>query len=130
MRYTAAEQREFEIDDLLGASLRTEVTDVVFVHLTDEERDLLSTEHASSWRVVTGSITASIVVVLALGPFHIAWNVAADEEAHVGRLLRTGQPLTLTLQSPRRPVFHLTIPALPPELYPQLTANYRPVNAA
>lgn len=130
MEHTTAEQREFEIDDLLAASLDNEVSDSVLVHVSDAELDLLRAHHASSWRVVTGPITEAIVVVLTLGHFHIAWDVASEEEAHVARVLRSDRPLELRLRSPRRPQFTLSVPNLPLALRVQLTTAYIPVSAA
>jgi hypothetical protein len=129
MRYTAAEQREFEIDDLLAISLHTEVTDRVLVHVTEREFDMLRADHRTAWRVVTGSITRSVVVILSIGHLHVAWSVRDDEAAHVARLLRTRQPLLLTVSSPRRR-FDITVPPLPVELCAYLHFDYLPVSAA
>jgi hypothetical protein len=129
MRYTPAEQREFEIDDLLAVSLRTEVTDTVLVDVTERELDILRANHRIAWRVVTGPITDCIVVILSLGHFHIAWCVNDDESTHVAQLLRSRRPLTLTLSSPRRR-FDISVPPLPVELCAYLQLDYIPVSAA
>lgn len=129
MRYTAAEQREFDIDDLLAVSLRTEVTDTVLVHVSEPEYDVLRADHRPAWRVVTGPITNCIVVILSLGQFHVAWCVNDDEAAHMARLLRTRQPLPLTVSSPRRR-FDISVPPLPVELCAYLHLDYIPVSAA
>jgi hypothetical protein len=129
MRYTVAEQREFEIDDLLAISLHTEVTDIVLVHVTEREFDMLRADHHTAWRVVTGPITRSVVVILSIGHLHVAWSVKDDEAAHVARLLRTRQPLLLTLSSPRRR-FDIMVSPLPVELCAYLHIDYLPVSAA
>ena len=129
MRYTAAEQREFDIDDLLAVSLPTEVTDTVLVHVSEPEYDVLRADHRPAWRVVTGPITDCIVVILNLGRFHIAWCVNDDEAAHIAQLLRSRRPLTLTLSSPRRR-FDISVPPLPVELCTYLQLDYIPVSAA
>ncbi|GAB4448370.1 MAG: hypothetical protein OHK0015_53070 [Chloroflexi bacterium OHK40] len=129
MRYTAAEQQEFDIDDLLAVSLPTEVTDTVLVHVSEPEYDMLRADHRTAWRVVTGPITDCIVVILSLGPSHIAWCVNDDEAAHIARLLRTRQPLLLTVSSPRRR-FDVNVPPLPIELCAYLQLDYIPVSAA
>jgi hypothetical protein len=129
MRYTAREQREFEIDDLLAISLHTEVSDTVLVHVSEPEFDMLRADHRTGWRVVTGPITHCIVVILSLGQFHAAWCINDDEAAHITRLLRTRQPLLLTLSSPWRR-FDISVPPLPVELCAYLHLDYIPVSAA
>ncbi|GAB4426074.1 MAG: hypothetical protein OHK0015_06600 [Chloroflexi bacterium OHK40] len=129
MRYTAAEQREFDIDDLLAVSLPNEVTDTVLVHVSEPEYDVLRADHRTAWRVVTGPITNCIVVILSLGQFHVAWCINDDEAAHIAQLLRSRRPLTLTLSSPRRR-FDISVPTLPVELCTYLQLDYIPVSAA
>jgi hypothetical protein len=68
MDLTEAEQREFEIDEVLALSLRH---DECSISAEDSEMALLQLDREASWRVLTGPQTHSIVVILELGYVHI-----------------------------------------------------------
>lgn len=130
MAYTAAQQREFEIDEVLAGALPHEGIAPVVVHADDHELALLREDHAARWRVLTGPQTACIVAVLELGPFHLAWEVSEAEEAPVLRRLRGGAALAITVTSDTQGALQLSAPPLPEELRPQLSTPYIPVSAA
>lgn len=130
MELTEAERREFEIDDLLAGSLPHQGSEHIRVSTEDAELILLRAEHSPRWRVVTGPITLSIVAVLELGHFHVAWPLTEDEEAPIRRKLGRGETLRITVVSPTQGTLELTAPALPTSLRPLLDTAYLPISAA
>lgn len=130
MKYTDAERREFEIDEVLASSLPHEGTAPVLVHAEDEELALLRSNHTTRWRVLTGPQTSCIVAVLELGPFHLAWEVSEEEAAGMCRKLQRGATLPITITSRTQGTLQLTAPPLPPDLRPHLAIAYLPVSAA
>jgi hypothetical protein len=130
MKYTDAERREFEIDEVLAGSLPHKGTAPVVVHAEDAELAILRSNHTARWRVLTGPQTSAIVAVLELGPFHLAWEVSEEEEAGICRKLQRGTAVPITVRSRTQGMLQLVAPPLPADLRPHLTIPYIPVSAA
>jgi hydrogenase maturation factor HypF (carbamoyltransferase family) len=130
MKYTDAERREFEIDEVLAGSLPHQGVAPVVVHADDHELTILRADHTARWRVLTGPQTSCIVAVLELGPFHLAWEVSEEEEAGICRKLQRGTALPITVMSRTQGTLQLVAPPLPADLRPHLTIPYIPVSAA
>lgn len=76
------------------------------------------------------SRTLSIIVVLDLGPFHLAWDITEPEEVHIARLLEQGHPLNVIIIGGQEPQLRIEVPPVPNELRPNLLTAYIPVSAA
>ncbi|NJO81678.1 MAG: hypothetical protein HC828_02165 [Blastochloris sp.] len=130
MAYTTAEQREFEIDEVLAGALPHEGISPVIVHADDHEVKILRTDHHVRWRVLSGPQTSCVVAVLELGPFHLAWEVSEAEEAAVRWKLHGGAALQITVTSATQGTLQISAPPLPEALRSHLSTPYLPVNAA
>lgn len=86
-----AERMEDQLDDVLATSLHNEVDRNITVRVSDPQLVALRADHRAAWRILNGPLTASIVVVLDLGPFHLAWDITEPEEAPLARLLEQGR---------------------------------------
>ncbi|NTU85174.1 MAG: hypothetical protein HGA45_38425 [Chloroflexales bacterium] len=130
MELSEAERREFAIDELLAGSLPHEGTDRIIVRAQDAELALLRADHTARWRIVTGPITLSIIAILELGPFHLAWSLCEDEPTPIRPQLRQGVALPITLTSRTQGTLQLTAPPFPASLRPLLDTAYLPISAA
>lgn len=130
MRGNEAERIEDQLDDVLATSLHNEVGSSITVRVSDPQLAALRTDHAVAWRFLNGPITASIVVVLDIGPFHLAWDITEPEEAPITRLLERARSLTIIIIGDQEPRLRIDVPPIPNQLRPNLMMAYLPVSAA
>jgi hypothetical protein len=125
-----AERIEDQIDDVLGTSLHNEVDTSITVRVSDPQLMALHSDHRSAWRILNGPLTASIIVVLDLGLFHLAWDITEPEEVPIARLLDQGRALKVIIIGCQEPQLSIEVPPVPDELRPNLLTAYIPVSAA
>lgn len=130
MARSEAERIEDQLDEVLATALHTEVDDTILVRADAEQLAVLHLDHATSWRILNGPLTASIIVVLELGCFHLAWDISEPEEAPILRLLESGRPLRVVVTGSPQPRLSIEVPPVPRALRPNLHTAYIPVSAA
>lgn len=130
MARSEAERMEDQLDDVLATSLHNEVGSSITVRVSDPQLVTLRANHQAAWRILNGPLTASIIVVLDLGPFHLAWDITEPEEAPVASLLEEGSPLRVVVIGGREARFSIEVPPVPDALRPNLLTAYIPVSAA
>lgn len=130
MARSEAERIEDQLDDVLATSLHNEVGSSITVRVSDPQLVALRANHQAAWRILNGPLTASIIVVLDLGPFHIAWDITEPEEAPIANLLEEGLPLRVVAIGGREPRLSIEVPPVPGSLRPNLLTAYIPVSAA
>jgi hypothetical protein len=67
-----AERIEEQLDGVLARALHTEVDDTILVRADADQLAALHRGHATSWHILNGPLTASIVSSSTLAPFHLA----------------------------------------------------------
>lgn len=125
-----AERIEDQLDDVLATSLHNEVGSSITVRVSDPQLIALRANHQAAWRILNGPLTASIIVVLDLGPFHLAWDITEPEEAPIANLLEEGLPLCVVVIASQEPRLSIEVAPVPEALRPNLLTAYIPVSAA
>ena len=90
----------------------------------------LERNHLATWHVLPGPLTTTTLVVLQLGAFHVAWDVALGEARSISRLLQAGQPIQVCIQTEHAPAHIFTVPAPTPAVLAVLHSAYQRVAAA
>jgi hypothetical protein len=127
---TTAQELEFQIDELIVGTMPHEGERPIRVVVTDEEFALLKDNHDMAWRVVTGPITAAIVLILDLGDFWVSWDVQEGQARALWPYLLEGDPLPLVVGTRSGQRLELRTPRFPDGMLVFMERPYRPVAAA
>ena len=126
----AEEAAEQAIDAILATALPCEVRRRITVRVDAEVFAALERNHLAAWHVMPGPRTTTVLVVLQLGAFHVAWDVSLLEARLISRLLQAGEPIQVCIQTEHAPAHSFTVPAPTPAVLAVLNSAYQQVTAA
>ena len=126
----AEEAAEQAIDAILATALPCEVRRRITVRVEANVFAALERNHLAVWHVLPGPRTTTVLVVLQLGAFHVAWDVSLLEARLISRLLQAGEPIQVCIQTEHAPAHSFTVPAPTPAVLAVLNSAYQQVTAA